>query len=68
MDAGKERSRFRIVLDFLKRLLGGKPSSPPGDPYAYAIAPLRVAQEAATARQSPKSRTTRSKAFLHAVN
>ena len=41
MDAGKERSRFRIVLDFLKRLLGGKPSSPPGDPYAYAMAPLR---------------------------
>jgi hypothetical protein len=40
MDAGKERSRFRMVLDFLKRLLGGKPNSPPGDPYAYAMAPL----------------------------
>jgi len=41
MDAGKERSRFRMVLDFLKRLLGRKPSAPPGDPYAYTMAPLR---------------------------
>jgi hypothetical protein len=41
MGAGKERSRFRIVLDFLRRLLGRKPSPPPGDPYAYAMAPLR---------------------------
>jgi len=39
-DAGKRPSRFRVVLDFLKRLLG-KRSSPPGDPYAYAMAPLR---------------------------
>ena len=39
-DAGEERSRFRIALDFLKRLLGRKPT-PPGDPYAYAMAPLR---------------------------
>jgi hypothetical protein len=29
-----------MVLDFLKRLVGGKSSSPPGDPYAYAMAPL----------------------------
>jgi hypothetical protein len=34
------RSRLRIALDFLKRLLGKKPS-PPGDPYAYAMAPVR---------------------------
>ena len=40
-DAGEKRSKFRIALDFLKRLLGKKPSSPPGDPYAYAMAPLR---------------------------
>jgi hypothetical protein len=40
-DAGEKRSRFRVVLDFLKRLLGKKPSTPPGDPYAYAMAPLR---------------------------
>jgi hypothetical protein len=39
-EAGAKRSRFRIALDFLKRLLGKKPA-PPGDPYAYAMAPLR---------------------------
>ncbi|HEY3975153.1 MAG TPA: hypothetical protein VGM18_19255 [Candidatus Sulfotelmatobacter sp.] len=37
----QKRSRLRIALDFLKRLLGVKPSTPPGDPYAYAMAPLR---------------------------
>lgn len=40
-DAGKERSRLRIVLDALRRLLGRKPAPPPADPYAYAMAPLR---------------------------
>jgi hypothetical protein len=39
-DAGEKRSRFRVGLDFLRRLLGKKPA-PPGDPYAYAMAPLR---------------------------
>ena len=39
-DGGPRRSRFRIALDFLLRLLGKKPA-PPGDPYAYAMAPLR---------------------------
>ena len=39
-DAGEKRSRFRAVLDFLKRLLGRKPAAP-GDPYAYVTAPLR---------------------------
>ncbi len=38
-DADEKRSRFKIALDFLKRLLGKKPS-PPGDPYSYAMAPL----------------------------
>jgi len=38
-DAGENRSKFRVILDFLKRLLGKK-SAPPGDPYAYAMAPL----------------------------
>jgi hypothetical protein len=37
---GEQRSGFRIVLDFLKRLLGGKPAAP-GDPYAYVMAPVR---------------------------
>ena len=40
MDAGEKRSGFRIVLDFLKRLLGRKPAAP-GDPYAYVMAPVR---------------------------
>ena len=39
-DSGEKRSRFRGVLDFLKRLLGKKPAAP-GDPYAYAMAPVR---------------------------
>ena len=41
MRADEKKSRFRIVLDFVKRLLGQKPTPPPGDPYAYAMAPLR---------------------------
>jgi len=40
-DAEKGRSRFRIVLDFLRRLLGKKPPQLPGDPYAYRMAPLQ---------------------------
>ena len=40
-DARKDRSRFRIVLDFLRRLLGRKPPQAPGDPCAYRMAPLR---------------------------
>jgi hypothetical protein len=40
-DASGNRSRFTVVLDFLKRLLGKKPSNPPSDPYAYAMAPVR---------------------------
>jgi hypothetical protein len=39
-NAGEKRSRFRVALDFLKRLLGKKPA-PPGDPYAYVTAPVR---------------------------
>jgi len=39
-DARKNRSRFKIVLDALKRLLGKKPAQPE-DPFAYAMAPLR---------------------------
>jgi hypothetical protein len=33
----QKRSRFRMVLDFLKRLLAGKPAQPE-DPYAYVMA------------------------------
>jgi len=39
-DTRESRSKFRAVLDFVKRLLGKKPA-PPGDPYAYAMAPVR---------------------------
>jgi hypothetical protein len=37
-DAGEKPSRFRVVVDFLKRVIGKKPSPPGG---AYAMAPLR---------------------------
>jgi hypothetical protein len=40
-DAGQKPSRLRLLLDFVKRLLGKKPTAPPGDPYAYAMAPVR---------------------------
>jgi hypothetical protein len=36
----ERRSRLRIVLDFMKRLLDKKPAAP-GDPYAYVTAPVR---------------------------
>jgi len=39
-DASEKRSRFSVLLDFLKRLLGRKPDAP-GDPYAYVMAPVR---------------------------
>ncbi len=39
-DAGGKRSRFKRMLEFLKRLLGRKPAAP-GDPYAYMTAPIR---------------------------
>jgi hypothetical protein len=39
-DAGEKRSRLSAILDVLKRLLGKKPA-PPGDPYAYVMAPVR---------------------------
>jgi hypothetical protein len=39
-DAGEKGSRFRLVLDFLKRLLGGKPERP-GDPHAYVTSPVK---------------------------
>jgi len=39
-DAGHKRSRFQALLDFLRRMLGKKPT-PPSDPYAYVPAPLR---------------------------
>ena len=40
MHEEKKRSRFRILLDSLLRLLGRKPAPPPVDPYAYVMAPV----------------------------
>ena len=40
VDDANKRSRFRMMLDFMKHLLGKKPSAPPGDPYAYVMAPV----------------------------
>jgi len=40
MADGEKQSRFKLLIEFLKRLLGRK-AAPPGDPYAYAMAPLR---------------------------
>src|ERR1700691_4769061 len=34
-DANEDRSRFRTVRDFLRRMLGRIPPQAPGDPYAY---------------------------------
>jgi hypothetical protein len=39
-DAGERRSRLKMMLEFLKRLLGKRPAGP-GDPYAYVSAPVR---------------------------
>jgi len=39
-NANEKRSKFKFMLDFLKRLLGRKTAAP-GDPYAYVMAPVR---------------------------
>ncbi len=41
LDAGKERSRMRALIDSLLRFFGRKPPRTPGDPYAYRMTPLR---------------------------
>jgi hypothetical protein len=38
-NASEKPSRFRVMLDFVRRLLGLKPPAP-GDPYAYVMAPV----------------------------
>jgi hypothetical protein len=39
-NSDEKRSPFKVVVDFLKRLLGREPAAP-GDPYAYVMAPVR---------------------------
>jgi len=40
-DRDKKGSLVQKLKDSIRRLLGGKPPSQPGDPYAYSMAPLR---------------------------
>jgi len=39
-DAGEKQSRLKVMVDFLKRLLGRKPAAP-GDPCGYVMVPVR---------------------------
>jgi hypothetical protein len=43
-----QHSLVKKLTDSIRRLLGWKPPSQPGEPYAYAMAPLR---------RGPKGRT-----------
>ena len=36
----EKKSRFRAMVEYLRKLLGKKPAAP-GDPYAYVMAPVR---------------------------
>ncbi len=38
---GDKHSRWKMLLEFLRRRFGRKPPSSPADPYAYVTAPLR---------------------------
>ncbi|MGB2602031.1 MAG: hypothetical protein WBC78_00440 [Candidatus Sulfotelmatobacter sp.] len=40
-DARRGRSRFKALLDAVRRLLGKQPPQLPGDPYADQMAPVR---------------------------
>jgi len=39
MRGQEKNSKFRAVLDYLKRLVGKRPAQP-GDPFAYVMAPV----------------------------
>jgi hypothetical protein len=40
MPDAQKRSRFKALLDSIRRLLGKKPPQTPGDPYADRMAPV----------------------------
>jgi len=40
-DGRRDRSRFKALLDSIRRLLSNKPPQSPGDPYADRMAPVR---------------------------
>ena len=61
-DAGEKPSRFKRILDLLKRLLGKNPASP-GDPYACSCSCATRPKDAA-APPSPRSKMIPSAAFL----
>jgi len=54
-DAEEKWSRFRVVLEFLQRLLGKKPAAP-GDPYADVMALVRPALRGGAAQRGPRSK------------
>jgi hypothetical protein len=39
--SGKRHSRWKMLVDLLRRRFGRKPPSSPADPFAYVTAPLR---------------------------
>lgn len=40
-DGGRRPSTLKRIRDAIRRFLGMKPPPQPGDPYAYAMAPVR---------------------------
>lgn len=54
----EKRSRFRALVDYLRKLLGKKPATP-GDPYAYVPAPLRRGPRGVRVRRWRRLRTIR---------
>jgi hypothetical protein len=40
-NADRNPSSLKRIRDAIRRFLGWRPPSQPGDPYAYAMAPLR---------------------------
>lgn len=63
-DAGEKPSRFRLALDFLKRLLGKKPSSPLETPTPIRWPWCVAAPKAAVALPLPRSKRIRTRVFL----
>jgi hypothetical protein len=41
MPQAKKRSRWKTLLELLRRRFGKKQPPPPADPYAYRMAPVR---------------------------
>jgi hypothetical protein len=63
-EAGKERSRIKALLNSIRRLLGSRPTTPPGDPRPTSERLCVAAQKAAAVRLPQKLRTTRFRVFF----